>query len=123
MMLRAVAFTLLIALAACGRDATPAGTPGDEAFAAAYAKLIVVSSDPARAPGTTPEQVLKDAGMTPEEFRKRVGELNRTPQRWGEFMERVQKIVEQHVARNMRADSLRRIDRPDSTRARSAGAQ
>jgi hypothetical protein len=35
--------------------------------------------------------------MTQEEFRKTVADFNRDPQRWGPFIEKVQKIVEEKI--------------------------
>ena len=90
---------LLLALTSC-RGTNRADTLADEEkFAQVYARLVVISSDPRPGSGSTPEQVLKDAGMTQEEFRRRVSEYNRDPQRWSALIEKVQKIIEEEVAR------------------------
>jgi hypothetical protein len=94
-----VAAILFLTLASC-RGTNRADASGDEEkFAQVYARLVLISSDPQAGSGTTPEQILKGAGMTQEEFRRRVAEYNRDPQRWGALIEKVQKIVEEEVAR------------------------
>ncbi len=102
-----VAAILFLTLASC-RGTNRADASGDEVkFAQVYARLVLISSDPQAGSSITPEQVLKDAGMTQEEFRRRVAEYNRDPQRWGAFIENVQKIVEEEVTRKASPPSSR----------------
>jgi len=94
-----VAAILLLALTSCRGTNRADAYADEEKFAQVYARLVVISSDPQPGPGNTPEQVLIDAGMTQEEFRRRVSEYNREPQRWSALIEKVQKIIEEEVAR------------------------
>jgi hypothetical protein len=91
----------LLTLISCQGTKRPGLSAAEGEFARVYARLVMASSDQNVASGTTPEQILKDAGMTQEEFRKTVAEYNRDPQRWGTLIEKVQKIVEEEVARRM----------------------
>lgn len=93
-----LAAILVLALTSCGGAKRESGSGGDEKFARVYAQLVLASSDTQAPSPADPEQILKDAGMTKEEFRKVVAEFNRDPQRWGAFIEKVQKVVDEGVA-------------------------
>lgn len=99
-----VAFALLT-VASCRDSERPAATGEEEKFVRAYARLVLSASEPRDPSRPTPERVLSDAGMTPEEFRKHVAEYNRDPQRWGPFIEKVQKVVEEAAASPAAPDS------------------
>jgi len=95
-----LATLLVLTLASCRGTKGPVGSlSGEDQFVRVYAQLVMASSDPQAASRTSPEQILKDAGMTQEEFRKTVAEYNRDPLRWGGLMEKVEKIVQEEVAR------------------------
>jgi len=99
MMKPLLAAILLVTLSSCrgtNRDAT---SGDEEKFARVYAMLVMVSSDPQMASRTPPEQILADAGMTREEFRRTVADYNRDPQRWGSLIVKVQKIIDEEIAR------------------------
>ena len=94
-----LAAIFLLTLASCRGTNRGAASGDEEKFARVYAMLVITSSDPQAASRTTPEQILADAGMTQEEFRKTVADFNRDPQRWGSFIKKVEKIVEKEIAR------------------------
>ena len=94
-----LAAIFLLTLASCQGTNRSAASGDEEKFARVYATLVIVSSDPQAASGTTPEQILAEAGMTQEEFRKTVADFNRDPQRWVSLIEKVQKIVEEKIPR------------------------
>jgi len=112
MRLLPTAAALLVLVSCRGTDA-PAPSGDEEKFARVYAKLVVMSSNPAASPRSTPEQVLADEQMTAEEFRKIVADYNRDPRRWESVIEKVQKIVEDEVTRSAAPDASLR----DSTAA------
>jgi hypothetical protein len=99
MRLLPTAAALLVLVSCRGTDA-PAPPGDEEKFVRVYAKLVMMSSNPAASPPSTPEQVLADEQMTADEFRKIVADYNRDPRRWESVIEKVQKIVEDEVARS-----------------------
>jgi len=123
-----VAAILLLALTSCRGTDRDDAYGDEEKFAQVYARLVVISSNPQPGSGSTPEQVLKDAGMTQEDFRRRVSEYNRDPQRWSALIEKVQKIIEEEVAREASpppvpgVTSAGPVSAPSGSRAPAPGA-
>lgn len=100
-----VTAVFLLTLASCQGTSRPTPSVDEEKFARVFATLVMISSNPRASAPSTPEEVLKEANMTREEFRKIVADYNRDPQKWGSVIEKVQKIVEEEVARSVSSAS------------------